>query len=102
MTLQDENPPEPGGDGILAAEYVLGVLEQAERQAAAARADADPVFARLVDRWEIDLSPLANAYPPAEPPAAAKAGIDRRLFASAEPGLAAQAARPSLWSSLAL
>ncbi|TIM97758.1 MAG: anti-sigma factor, partial [Mesorhizobium sp.] len=34
MTLAEENGPERGGDDLLAAEYVLGVLAADERQIA--------------------------------------------------------------------
>jgi len=97
MTLAEDNGPERGGDDLLAAEYVLGVLAADERQIASRRIDAETGFARLVDAWEVHLSPMAAAYPEVEPPASVKPAIDRRLFASA-----ATRAEPSggLWSSL--
>ena len=98
MSPADENSPDTGGDDILAAEYVVGVLPADERRAVAARIESDPAFARLVDRWEVHLSPMAAAYPEVAVPAAVKTAIDRRLFARS----AAAAPRVSLWSSLAL
>ncbi len=98
MSPADENSPDTGGDDILAAEYVVGVLPADERRAVAARIESDPAFARLIDRWEVHLSPIASAYPEVAVPAAVKAAIDRRLFARS----AAAAPRVSLWSSLAL
>jgi anti-sigma-K factor RskA len=98
MSIADDNGPEPGSDDMLAAEYVLGVLPAAERQAATRRIEAEPDFARLVDQWEARLSPMAAAYPAAEPPASVKAAIDGRLFA----GNRVQARGVSWWSSLAL
>ena len=97
MTLAEDNGPERGGDDLFAAEYVLGVLAADERQIASRRIDAETGFARLVDAWEVHLSPMAAAYPEVEPPASVKPAIDRRLFASA-----ATRAEPSggLWSSL--
>lgn len=80
MTLPEENGPEHGGDDILAAEYVLGVLPEDERQIVAARIEREPLFARIVDGWEAQFAPLASAYPAVEPPASLKAAIDRRLF----------------------
>ena len=62
MTLAEENGPERGGDDLLAAEYVLGVLAADERQIASGRIDAETGFARLVDSWEVHLSPIATAY----------------------------------------
>ncbi|MGO4830887.1 anti-sigma factor [Rhizobiaceae sp. 2RAB30] len=109
MTLVEENGPERGGDEILAAEYVLGVLPEDERQIVATRVDREPDFARLVDEWEVRFAPLAAAYPAVEPPVAVKPAIDRRLFPDAAPAAAIPEAvaaeapdRPEgLWSSLA-
>jgi anti-sigma-K factor RskA len=100
MTLAEENGPERGGDDLLAAEYVLGVLPADERQIASGRIDAETGFARLVDSWEVHLSPMAAAYAEVEPPATVKPAIDRRLFSSSA---ASSPAAPSgsLWASLA-
>jgi anti-sigma-K factor RskA len=99
MTFAQDSGPEHGGDDVLAAEYVLGVLPADERQIASRRIDSETAFARLVDGWEVNLSPLAAAYPEIEPPASVKPAIDRRLFAS---GAAASAqSQGGLWSSLA-
>ncbi len=99
MTLAEDNGPERGGDDLLAAEYVLGVLSADERQIVSRRIDADTDFARLVDGWEVRLSPMAAAYPEIEPPASVKTALDRRLFAST--ATAPAEARAGLWSSLA-
>ncbi|PBB90868.1 anti-sigma factor [Mesorhizobium sp. WSM3864] len=82
MTLAEENGPERGGDDLLAAEYVLGVLAADERQIASRRIDTEAGFARLVDAWDAHFAPIAAAYAAVEPPASVKAAIDRRLFAS--------------------
>ena len=98
MTLAEDNGPERGGDDIVAAEYVLGVLSPEERRQAAARIESEPAFARLVDEWEVRFSPLASAYAEVEPPASVKQALDERLFAS---GAQVAAEHPSgLWSSL--
>ncbi|RWM36546.1 anti-sigma factor [Mesorhizobium sp.] len=97
MTLAQDNGPERGGDDLLAAEYVLGVLAADERQIASRRIDTETGFARLVDAWEVHFAPMAAAYAAVEPPASVKAAIDRRLFASS----AAAPAAPSLLGSLA-
>jgi anti-sigma-K factor RskA len=76
-------PPVPEDRGLLAAEYVLGLLEGDERVAAAALAERDPAFAAEVDAWEArfaafyaevapvvpdrDLWPLIAARLPREP-----------------------------------
>jgi anti-sigma-K factor RskA len=98
MTLAEDNGPERGGDDLLAAEYVLGVLDADERQIASRRIDAETGFASAVDAWEVHLSPMAAAYPEIEPPATVKPAIDRRLFASTPTGAAEP--RAGLWSSL--
>ena len=100
MTLAEENGPERGGDDLLAAEYVLGVLAADERQIASGRIDAETGFARLVDSWEVHLSPMAGAYAEVEPPATIKPAIDRRLFSSTAASTTA-APSGSLWASLA-
>lgn len=99
MTLAEDTGAERGGDDIIAAEYVLGVLPADERQIVARRVDAEPAFARLVDGWEVHFSPLAAAYAEVEPPATVKAAVDRRLFASTT--TASEQGRTGLWSSLA-
>ncbi len=102
MTHLDENGPVPGGDDIVAAEYVVGLLEAEERAEVAARLERDAAFARLVDEWEVRLSPMAEAYPSAQPPADAKHGIDRMLFSSeAASTRSDSAARAGLWQSIA-
>jgi len=98
MTAASDSGPEPEGDDIVAAEYVLGVLAAGEREAVSQRIAGDAAFARLVDRWEVQLSPLADAYAPAEPPAAVKSAIDARLFTAGE---AAAAPTGGIWTSLA-
>ncbi|MER9306758.1 anti-sigma factor [Mesorhizobium sp. M0293] len=100
MTLAEDTGPERGGDDLLAAEYVLGVLDADERQIASRRIDAETDFARLVDGWEVNFSPLAAAYPEIEPPASVKPAIDRRLFASTA-SMTTPVQPRSLWSSLA-
>lgn len=102
MTFEDDHEPMDGGDDILAAEYVVGVLAVEERREAAARIERDPAFARLVEQWEERLSPLADAYAESQPPASVKQAIDRMLFAGDAVGTAtAPGARTGLWQSLA-
>lgn len=80
MTSVDTTGPEPEGDDIVAAEYVLGVLPADERTVATRRIDTDNAFARLVDKWEVYFAPLAVAYQAVEAPAGVKPAVDRRLF----------------------
>ncbi|MDG4878501.1 anti-sigma factor [Mesorhizobium sp. WSM4935] len=97
MTLAEDDGPERGGDDLLAAEYVLGVLPADERQVASRRIDTEAAFARLVDAWEVRFAPMAAAYAAVEPPASVKAAIDGRLFAAS----ASTATGGGLWTSLA-
>lgn len=104
MSPAEDNDRELTGDDALAAEYVMGVLDGAERARAARRMEDDPDFARLVDAWEARFSPLSEAIEPVEPPASLKRAIDARLFGSGAPAIApARAAAPAgFWASLAL
>lgn len=96
MMPDDPDMPERGGDDLLAAEYVLGVLPADERQRAADRIAHDASFALLVQNWEKHFSPLNAEYGEVEPPARAWANIEGRLFGSP----AAQAPRAGLLQSL--
>lgn len=97
MTSADERDLEDGGDDMIAAEYVLGVLSTDERQAASRRINTEPAFASLVEQWELRLSPLAEAYMYVEVPASVKNALNRRLFSDVGQS------RPGgfgLWSSI--
>jgi anti-sigma-K factor RskA len=93
---RDDAMPE-GGDDLIAAEYVLGVLSGAERDSAEERVRNERGFARLVDQWTIRLSPMDDAYEDAAPPASIKKALDGKLFAAA-----AQSSGPGFWHSLNL
>jgi anti-sigma-K factor RskA len=97
MSIAEDNLPDDGGDDLLAAEFVLGVLSAEDRSAAARRIEAEPGFARLVERWEGHFAPMADAYAPVDPPASVKVTLDHRLFSSATD---VSLTRPGLWSSL--
>jgi anti-sigma-K factor RskA len=56
--LHDDGQP-PSAD-ILAGEYVLGVLDAAQRSEAEQRIAKDPGFARLVSQWENRLAPMLD------------------------------------------
>jgi anti-sigma-K factor RskA len=97
MTEAGNRDPNFGGDDVVAAEYVLGVLSAEERAIAAVRIEAELEFARLVDHWEVLLAPMAGAYKEVEPPASLKQALDHRLFDAAD----AASRNSSLWTSLA-
>lgn len=92
--MSDEHETERS-DRALAAEYVLGVLPHAERQAFAARLEEDAALRAEVRFWSEQLSPLADEAEAVEPPAAVLDAVEGRLFPQAAP------ARAGWWSSLA-
>ncbi|MEP5755470.1 MAG: anti-sigma factor [Nitratireductor sp.] len=105
MSAADDNGRELTGDDALAADYVLGALDGDDRRAAARRIETEPGFARLVERWEEHMAPLAAGYEPVEPPAAVKSALDQRLFAASGGATTPRkAAAPAggLWQSLAV
>ncbi len=96
MTREPDDTMPEGGDDLIAAEYVLGVLSESERSEAAARISNERAFAQLVDEWTGRLSPLDDAYDEVSPPAAVWKSLDARLFAQAG------AQRSSFWQNLNL
>jgi anti-sigma-K factor RskA len=94
MTGEDKTRVPDSGDDIIAAEYVLGVLDADGRSRVETRLASDRSFARLVEAWQIRLSPLDEDYEAVAPPASVKAAIDKRLFTTAS------AAQPGLLQSL--
>ncbi len=95
MSGQDEGILPDGGDDLLAAEYVLGVLPSSTRDAVTKRISSERGFARLVSEWEARLEPLNDDYVPVAPSSAAKKALDARLFGNE--------AKPAsgIWQSLA-
>lgn len=67
-------------DEGLAAEYVLGTLDTAERLAAEALAAGDARFAGLVAHWQARLAPLASAYAEIPAPPGLAERVEARLF----------------------
>ncbi|GLI23344.1 anti-sigma-K factor RskA [Xanthobacter flavus] len=57
----------PDADRILAAEYVLGTLDNEDRRRVRARCAAEPQFAALVRLWERRLAPLHELAVPVIP-----------------------------------
>lgn len=65
----------------LAAEWVLGTLDAAERRAAAARRLADPAFDAMIRDHEARLAPLLEGVAEVAPPATLEARILARIDA---------------------
>ena len=64
---------------MMAAEFVLGLLDGEERAAALRRILADPGFAGEVEEWRLRLAGLYDDYPEAVPPAAVAQRLARSL-----------------------
>ena len=74
---------DPEDIDLLAAEYVLGTLDAAERAGVASRLGLEGALARAVEEWQDRLSPLDDAVPGIAPPPAIYDGLVTRLFGTA-------------------
>jgi hypothetical protein len=63
----------------LAAEYVLGSLDAAERRQVESRSHREPALAQAIAAWERRLSPLSAREPGLSPPAHLLDGILERI-----------------------
>lgn len=95
-TTPDRLPPEPTDDAMLAAEYVLGVLDAPARREFAARLGRETALAREVALWQRRLSPMAEDFEDVVPPLGLWPRIRAQAGLSPSPG----AALP-LWERLA-
>ncbi|MDM7969606.1 MAG: anti-sigma factor [Paracoccaceae bacterium] len=87
-------------DSLLAAEYVLRLLDPAEEARVAARLAREPALAAAVAAWTARLSGLDAEVIEATPRAAVKVDLERRLF-----GLPQRAPfwqRAGLWQAVSL
>jgi anti-sigma-K factor RskA len=90
---------EPPEGALVAAEYVLGVLDAASRGGAEARMRREPAFAAEVSAWELRFAPLIEQIVPVPPPLALWPRIQLAV------GIAPVASRSrseggSVWNSL--
>lgn len=69
---------------MLAAEYVLGTLDPAQRQSVEKRRSQEPELDRAISDWEARLSPLNAHYDPVAPPRDLFAGIRARIEGAAQ------------------
>lgn len=76
-TEPDESGSVP--DDLLAAEFVLGVLDPESWRVAEARRAADPAFSAIVSDWEQRLADLADAVPSVPPPARVHRRVEAEL-----------------------
>ena len=75
-------------DIVLAGEYALGLLEDAEKGAFEARLEREPALAQLVAEWNERFAAMAQEVAPVTPPARVRKAVEARLFG--------KAARPSI------
>lgn len=94
MTASDD-------DDLLAAELVLDLLDEPERSSAQARADAEPVFAALVEAWRVRLAPLFTPFAET-PPQHVWESIRSQLAANDDAPLSAAEAALRRWRMFAV
>ena len=86
----------PKEDGLLAAEYALGVLQGDARDAFARRMEQDVSLAAAVRQWDEHFVSIAEDIASVPPSRAVETALQKRLFASAAE------AKTSFWNSLGL
>ena len=90
MSKRPINPE--SDDSILAAEYALGLLRGKTRDAFASRLANEPQLVKILRNWDEQFVSFSDDIEPVEAPRSLEASLEKRLFA--------EAAKPSLWSSL--
>ncbi len=83
-------------DGLLAGEYVLGTLDDSEREAFERRLPGDLLLQVEVAAWERHLGPMLETIEPITPPVSVWPALERRT--APQDRVAGQAA--GFWSSL--
>lgn len=94
--MSDTSKRDFEGMSLTAAEYVLGVLDAAQRRAAERRISRDAAFAREVAFWEERLGGLGAAVPEVAP----TPGLWSRIEAGLGRARGADQRRAGLWQSL--
>jgi anti-sigma-K factor RskA len=102
MSPREPETPESGDERPLAAEFVLGLVQGAERDELERRRRDDYVFASEVEFWEARLGPIATELAPAEVPPHVWDRIAQEVGHKPVPLAASSAVeKPGLWDSLA-
>jgi anti-sigma-K factor RskA len=83
----------------LAAEYVVGTLHGRARRRFEAMARDDREVAAIVERWEAQLTPLAEGISPIEPPARLWGAIEARI---APPRSASVSSADAFWRTFGM
>jgi anti-sigma-K factor RskA len=90
--MTDHKPELREEDNMLAAEYALGVLQGAAREAFGRRMEQDALIFAAVRQWDEHFVRLADDIVPVQPPRSVEAALQQRLFADPK--------KPSVWNSL--
>lgn len=97
------DPNDIDGEDLLAAEFVLGLLDANARRDAERRLRDDAAFAAEVARWESHFAPWLQAVAPVEAPSATWPRIRSILWSHELPQRAAATSAPaSRWQSVSL
>jgi len=99
MTDGNEQQGGKGGDGILVAEYVLGVLDADTHARVARLIEDDPDLQRAEAFWQERFSTLDTHFEEATPPPGTLPAVEARLFGARERNAGPVAA---VWNSLLL
>jgi anti-sigma-K factor RskA len=103
MTPRDpQEEYDDGDERLLAAEFVLGLVQGDARADLARRVASDPVFAGHVAFWEARLGPIAEDVAPVDVPPHVWEKISQELgrVVTAPRAAPVPAAKPGLWNSL--
>lgn len=95
----DQDPPE--GD-VLAGEYVLGVLDAAQRRAVEQRISSEPAFAAEVSAWENNFMALAEQIAAVPVPDYVWARLGSALGFGPPPRNVVSPQRSSFWNNVGL
>jgi anti-sigma-K factor RskA len=101
MSKPEQSEGDRSRDQLLAGEYVLGVLSDADRRRVEARILQDKAFAAMVANWSDNLSAFNDDYPEVAPPPQLFGRIERRIFPAPNFGREL-AASGAWWNSLIL
>ena len=101
--MTDTFTPEEERD-LVAAEYVLGLLEGRALMEARGRAATEPAFAAAVAQWEARLEPLTEGFAEVAPPEHLWESINRSLDAqeSGGPSVVSLQSRERMWRGWAV
>ena len=82
--MSDSDIPDRDEDRLLAAEYVLRLLDRDAERAFATRLEQEPALREEVAAWETHFSGMDHEFASETPRAALKAELMQRLFGAAE------------------